>query len=104
MLVFTRATMLGNPDVSMLRYEGPIPLGKVLGPYGVVTTSSSTYGAVTRAEPAAADAEAAAARAQPAASKMAQEFPSKLQKKSGRSTIAPVRSLVWDGVPGAPGT
>jgi hypothetical protein len=65
MLVFGRAMILGNPQVSLLRHEGPIPPDKLaMLTARVVAVSTSASDAARRAEEAAALAEDEAARAE----------------------------------------
>jgi len=61
MYAFSRAFILGVPEVSLLRYEGPIPLDRRWP--AVVTVAGDADSALARAERAAAEAEALADRA-----------------------------------------
>ena len=65
MLVFGRAMILGNPQVSLLRHEGPIPPAKLaMLTERPVPVGTSAADAARRAEEAAALAEDEAARAE----------------------------------------
>jgi hypothetical protein len=65
MMVFSRAFILGNPNVSLLRHEGTIPADKLaMLTVGTVTTNGSASDAARRAEDAAALAESEAERAE----------------------------------------
>jgi hypothetical protein len=65
MMVFGRAMILGNPQVSLLRHEGPIPPDKLaMLTVGTVTAHGSAADAARRAEDAAALAENEAVRAE----------------------------------------
>lgn len=83
MYVFGRAFILGNPEVSLLRHEGPIP------PQWLASHAPFDYeGAARRAEEAADRAEATADRADRLADRaeaiadaMAADFPKHIQKQ-----------------------
>jgi hypothetical protein len=65
MIVFGRAMILGNPQISLLRHEGPIPADKLaLLTVGPVTAQGSAADAARRAEDAANRAEHDANRAE----------------------------------------
>lgn len=65
MLVFGRAMILGNPQVALLRHEGPIPADKfAMLTTRVVAVGSNAADAARRAEEAADLAENEAARAE----------------------------------------
>lgn len=63
MYAFSRAFILGVPEVSMLRYEGPIPADRQW-PAVVPASMGDAESAAARAERAAAEAEALADRAE----------------------------------------
>lgn len=66
MYAFARAFILGVPEISLLRYEGPMPLDRL---QVAVATPGDAERAAQRAEQAAAEAEALADRAERDASR-----------------------------------
>ncbi|HZR84852.1 MAG TPA: hypothetical protein VFD92_27400 [Candidatus Binatia bacterium] len=62
MFAFGRAFILGQPEIALLRYQGPIPPGK----FAMLTSvgNGDVWGDALRAERAAAEAEARAERAE----------------------------------------
>ncbi|MBM4269849.1 MAG: hypothetical protein FJ144_25145 [Deltaproteobacteria bacterium] len=82
MYVFARAFILGNPQVSLLRHQGPIPEATLARMMPIDAEAEAL-----RAEQAAAEAEAMADRAERradaaerAADMLAADFPRRLQK------------------------
>ncbi|MDG2308146.1 MAG: hypothetical protein P8R42_26515 [Candidatus Binatia bacterium] len=82
MYVFARAFVLGNPQVSLLRHEGPIPPHWLAShaPIDVDAAARRAEHAAARAEAVAERAERLADRAESIADAMAADFPRRLQK------------------------
>lgn len=82
MYVFGRSFILGNPEVSLLRHEGPIPASWLASraPIDVDAEARRAEAAAARAESIADRAERLADRAEAIADAMAADFPRQLQK------------------------
>jgi hypothetical protein len=80
MLVFMRAS-LSDRDVSILRYQGPIPPGALAAEPPSAATMLDPDRAAAEAEARAAAAERAAARAEAIAAEMDRDFKRSLTKK-----------------------
>ncbi len=82
MYVFARAFVLGNPQVSLLRHEGPIPAQwlESRAPIDVDAVALRAEDAAAKAEAVAQRAERLADRAEAIADAMAEDFPRHLQK------------------------
>jgi len=82
MFVFGRAFILGNPQVSLLRHEGPIPAAWLASraPIDVEAEALRAEEAAARAEAIADRADRLADRAEAIADAMAADFPRQLQK------------------------
>lgn len=82
MYVFGRAFVLGNPQVSLLRHEGPIPASWLASraPIDADAEARRAEDAAARAEAIAERAERLADRAESIADAMAADFPRRLQK------------------------
>ena len=82
MFVFGRAFILGNPEVSLLRHEGPIPASWLASraPVDVDAEAIRAEEAAARAEVVASRAERLADRAEAIADSLAEDFPRQLQK------------------------
>lgn len=82
MYVYGRAFILGNPQVSMLRHEGPIPASWLASraPIDADAEALRAEEAAARAEAVADRAERLADRAEAIADAMAADFPRRLQK------------------------
>ena len=80
--VFGRAFILGEPEVSMLRHEGPIPEVWLASrrPVDVEARIRSAEEAAVRAEARAERAERIAEQAEQAAEALARDFPRRLVK------------------------
>ena len=63
-MAFARAFILDTPEISLLRYQGPIPPNKRLVEVQTVAATSPIDNSLARAEHAAAEAEAIADRAE----------------------------------------
>src|SRR5690606_20511695 len=81
MLVFMRASVAWNEDVSVLRYQGPIPPSLAAAPAVVAAAAFDPDLAAAEAEARAAAAERAAARAEAIAATMDLDFKRSLVKK-----------------------
>jgi hypothetical protein len=82
MYVFARAFVLGNPQVSLLRHEGPIPPHWLAShaPIDVDAAARRAEDAAARAEAVADRADRLADRSEAIADAMAADFPRRLQK------------------------
>lgn len=82
MFVFGRAFILGNPQVSLLRHEGPIPATWLASraPIDAEAEAMRAEEAAARAEAIADRADRLADRAEAIADAMAADFPRQLQK------------------------
>lgn len=82
MYVFGHAFILGNPQISLLRHEGPIPAAWYASraPIDAEAEARRAEDAAARAESIAARAERLADRAEAIADAMAEDFPRQLQK------------------------
>ena len=82
MYVFGRAFILGNPQISLLRHEGPIPASWLASraPIDADAEALRAEEAAARAEAVADRAERLADRAEAIADAMAADFPRRLQK------------------------
>lgn len=82
MYVFGRAFILNNPQITLLRHEGPIPAAWYASraPIDAEAEARRAEDAAARAESIADRAERLADRAEAIADAMAEDFPRRLQK------------------------
>lgn len=83
MYVFGRAFVLGNPEISLLRHEGPIPPQWLASraPIDYEAAARRAEEAAARAEQVANRADRLADRAEAIADAMAADFPKHIQKQ-----------------------